>query len=76
MVLLLMLGWCCRPQHDLTAEMRTVAALLLLLDSALASWDTDNATMAQAEYEGDKIEFYFTAFVLPQNVRASLPPHI
>ena len=36
--------------------MRTVAALLLLLDSALASWDTDNATMAQAEYEGDKIE--------------------
>ena len=40
----------------MTAEMRTVAALLLLLDSALASWDTDNATMAQAEYEGDKIE--------------------
>ena len=36
--------------------MRTVAALLLLLDSALASWDTDNATMDQAEYEGDKIE--------------------
>ena len=38
--------------------MRTVAALLLLLDSALASWDTDNATMAQAEYEGDKIEMF------------------
>ena len=56
--------------------MRTVAALLLLLDSALASWDTDNATMAQAEYEGDKIEFYFTAFVLPQDVGASLPPQI
>ena len=35
--------------------MRTVAALLLLLDSALASWDTDNATM---EYEGDKIEMF------------------
>ena len=60
--------------------MRTVAALLLLLDSALASWDTDNATMAQAEYEGDKIETlslrYFTAFVLPQYVGASLPPQI
>ena len=60
--------------------MRTVAALLLLLDSALASWDTDNATMAQAEYEGDKIEMlslrYFTAFVLPQNVGASLAPQI
>ena len=38
--------------------MRTVAALLLLLDSALASWDTDNATMDQAEYEGDKIEMF------------------
>ena len=36
--------------------MRTVAALLLLLDSALASWDTDNATMAMAEYEGENIE--------------------
>ena len=57
--------------------MRTVAALLLLLDSALASWDTDNATMAQAEYEGDKIEMLsLYTFVLPQNVGASLPPQI
>ena len=55
--------------------MRTVAALLLLLDSALASWDTDNATMAQAEYEGDKIEMLsLYTFVLPQNVGASLGP--
>ena len=38
--------------------MRTVAALLLLLDSALASWDTDNATMDQAEYEGENIEMF------------------
>ena len=61
--------------------MRTVAALLLLLDSALASWDTDNATMAQAEYEGDNIEMFSlythsTAFVLPQNVGAFLLPQI
>ena len=57
--------------------MRTVAALLLLLDSALASWDTDNATMAMAEYEGDKIEMLsLYTFVLPQNVGASKPPQI
>ena len=54
--------------------MRTVAALLLLLDSALASWDTDNATMAQAEYEGKKIEML--SFTLQLLSGASLPPQI
>ena len=54
--------------------MRTVAALLLLLDSALASWDTDNATMAQAEYEGDKIDSL--SFTLKLLSGASLPPQI
>ena len=55
--------------------MRTVAALLLLLDSALASWDTDNATMDQAEYEGDndKIEMLSLYYFCPATKCWSIP---